>query len=135
MCFVRLIIAGALLCTLASCEGAVSMEGHVYDKVDHHAIDRAQVILVLKKTDTIWKCKPPTRGDDLMRDNNKLAFTDINGHFSISSGLIRRGAGEFNAKIIFLKNGYAPVVLKVGHDAFDSVLMQHYQDQYSQSAQ
>ena len=111
-----------LFCTLLSCEGAYDLSGHVFDITTKRSIARVQVILVLDNSDTIWKCKPPVPYE-LNRDKYQLAFTDIAGNFSISSGLIGMGAGD--AKVIFTKKGYAPVIIPVdGITKFDSVQMQ-----------
>jgi hypothetical protein len=83
--------------------------------------------MVVGKKDTIWKCKPSTTSDnhnELFRDNYQLAFTDNNGYYSISSGLLGMGLEEQYATVIFIKKGYVPVILSTGADSqFDSVHM------------
>ena len=122
-----------LFCTLLSCEGALDLDGHVYDNATKRGIDSVQIILVLDKNDTIWKCSPPISADkqkQLEFDGKKyqLAFTDTGGYFSISSGLIGMGPGELKAKVIFSKKGYAPVIITDDvRSKFDSVQMQPLQ--------
>ncbi len=69
-----------LLGSLLSCEGALDLQGHVYDNATKQGIAGVQVILVLDNNDTIWKCKPPVPYE-LNREKYQLAFTDIGGNF------------------------------------------------------
>ena len=127
MCILRFLIVLLLFCTLLSCEGALDLHGHVYDSTTKRGLDSVQVILVLGKNDTVWKCKPSISIDsqnELDREKYFLAFTDTYGYFSISSGLIGMGPGELKAKVIFTKKGYTPVVITTGElSNFDSVQM------------
>lgn len=131
MRILRFIILLILFCTILSCEGALDLRGHVYDKTTMRVIDSVQITLVLGKNDTIWKCKPPISTDNqnaLSREKYQLAFTDTGGSFSISSGLIGMGPGELQAEVIFTKTGYAPVIITIGERSnFDSVQMQQLQ--------
>ena len=131
MRILRFFIILLLFCTLLSCEGALNPCGHVYDNSTKLGIDSVQVVLVLGKNDTIWKCKPSIsthNQNELDRDKYQLAFTDTGGYFSISSGLIGMGPGETEAKVIFTKKGYAPVIITTGEGSkFDSVQMQQLQ--------
>jgi hypothetical protein len=125
MRILKLLLLLFLFCTLLSCEGAYDLSGHVFDITTKRSITGVQVILVLGKKDTIWKCKPPVPYE-LNRGKYQLAFTDIAGNFSISSGLIGMGSGD--AKVIFTKKGYFPVIIPVdGIKKFDSVQMQQLQ--------
>jgi hypothetical protein len=103
----------------------------VYDNTTKRAIDSVQVILVLGKNDTIWKCKPSistNNQNELDREKYQLAFTDTAGYFSISSGLIGMGPGELKAKVLFKKKGYTPMIITTGEvSKFDSVQMQQLQ--------
>lgn len=123
----KLFVNLMLFCALLSCDGALDLQGHVYDNITKRGIRGVQIILVLDNNDTIWKCKPPIPYD-LNREKYQLELTDIDGHFSISSGLIGIRPGELNAKVIFYKKGYTPVIITDGeHPKFDSVQMQKVQ--------
>ena len=121
----------SLSTSLLSCEGAYDIHGRVFDYKSHRGLDSVQVIMVVGKKDTIWKCKPSITSDnhnELFRDDYQLAFTDTDGYYSISSGLIGMGPEEQYATVIFIKKGYAPVILPTGVGSqFDSV---HMHQQY-----
>ena len=113
--------------SLFSCEGAYDIHGRVFDYKSHRGLDSVQVIMVVGKKDTIWKCKPSTTSDnhnELFRADYQLAFTDTDGYYSISSGLIGMGPEEQFATVIFMKKGYVPAILPTGADSqFDTVHM------------
>ncbi len=124
----QLLLIILLFFTLISCEGGLDLRGHVYDNATKQSIDSVQVILILGKDDTFWKCKPSITADnqnEISREKYQLAFTDTSGYFSISSGLIAMGPGELKAKVLFTKTGYVPVIITKGEGSkFDRVLMQ-----------
>ena len=121
----------SLSTSLLSCEGAYDIHGRVFDYKSHRGLDSVQVILVVGKKDTIWKCKPSVTTDnnnELFTDKYQLAFTDTDGYYSISSGLIGMGPEEQFATVVFIKKGYVPAILPTdANSQFDTV---HMHQQY-----
>ena len=128
MRLIQLIFITAICSLLTSCEGAVDLHGHVYDRQSSLPLDSVQIILVLDGRDTLWNCSPSTGTNgqpELMTGSYIPAYTDTNGYFLVSSGLIGMGPGDLDLKVMFTRNGYAPVIVIKGEStSFDSVRMQ-----------
>ena len=75
-------VAVAIL--FASCEGAISTEGYVYDNQTKQPLENVRVILILDDKDTVERDRPINLNNIDLTDSSKYkpSYTDGRGHFS-----------------------------------------------------
>ena len=120
------LILAAIAVLLTSCEGGVSLEGYVYDKQTNQPLEKVQVILIFDDKDTVKKDRPINLKDVDITDSSKYkpSYTDLRGHFQVSSMLLGCVPKCPDASFLFVKEGYKPLLIKGGLDARDSVKLE-----------
>lgn len=132
-----------LVLTLTSCEAVIHMQGYVYDNEIKKPIENAKVLLVLKRKDTLqntyfeydtvsYNQRMALRKTGI-KDDYKLynvgglskkpspSLTDTNGYFSVGSILVPCVPKCPDCQLVFLKDGYKPLVIKPSTIVSDSM--------------
>lgn len=118
------IIASLIL--FDSCEGGFQTEGYVYDKKTRQPLEKVQIILIANGNDTMRKDKPVHAGENDITDTSKytLSYSDINGHFVVSSMLYGCTPKCPDISLLLVKSGYKPLTIKKDFDFKDSIQLE-----------
>ncbi|HEX6429851.1 MAG TPA: hypothetical protein VF008_19290 [Niastella sp.] len=131
--------------TLTSCEGFIHMQGHVYDSATKQPIDNSQILLILKRKDTVrdiyyeydtvsYQKRMALRKAGIKDDYGNYAvgglskkataaITDMNGKFTVGTILVPCVPKCPSCQLVFIKNGYKRTIVKLDSIVSDSMIV------------
>ena len=131
--------------TLTSCEGFIHMQGQVFDSATKQPIENSQILLILRRKDTLrdihyeydtvsYQKRMALRKAGIKDDYGHYAvgglskkptpaISDMKGKFTVGTILVPCVPKCPTCKLVFIKNGYKPTILKLDSNVSDSMIV------------